>query len=171
MMLSGERLGGHMREILDFCEGHPRETRSAGDVLLHEGETTNRLYVLVAGKVEVLRGETQVAVLAEPGSILGDMSILMQTPHTATVRALGPVEIFAIEDGSGFFRAHPQASFHVARMLAHRLNAATTYLADLKRQFADKADHLGMVGTVLESLIYRQRPRPEPGSERNPRGP
>ena len=49
--------------------------------------------------------------------------------------------------------------------------AATTYLADLKRQFADKADHLGMVGTVLESLIYRQRPRPEPGSERNPRGP
>jgi CRP/FNR family cyclic AMP-dependent transcriptional regulator len=160
-----------MREFLELCKDAPREIRPDGDVLLREGETTNRLYVVVSGKVEVLRGATQVAVLGEPGSVVGDMSILMQSPHTATARALGEVEVITIEDASGFFRAYPEAAYHVARMLAHRLNAATTYLADIKRQYAGQGDHLAMVGDVLESLIYRQRPRPEPGSERDARAP
>ena len=41
----------------------------------------------------------------------------------------------------------------VAQLLAHRLNAATTYLADIKRQYADHDNHLSMVGDVLESLV------------------
>lgn len=158
------------RDILRLCGGQPRESLPAGAVLMREGETTNRLFVLVAGRVEILRGETQVAVLAEPGSIIGDMSILLQAPHTATARALDAVEVHVVADGPAFFRDHPEASYLVARTLAHRLNMATTYLADLKRQYAGESNHLGMVGTVLESLIYRQRPRAVPGSDREPRG-
>ena len=40
--------------------------------------------------------------------------------------------------------------------LANRLNAATTYLVDLKRQFAGYGDHLEMVGEVLETLRRRR---------------
>jgi hypothetical protein len=36
------------------------------------------------------------------------------------------------------------------------LNAATTYLVDLKRQFDGHGNHLGMVGEVLETLIHQQ---------------
>jgi CRP/FNR family transcriptional regulator, cyclic AMP receptor protein len=56
----------------------------------------------------------------------------------------------------------------VARLLANRLNAATTYLVDLIRQFAGSSDHLGMVGEVLETLIYQQGQDFLPGSERDP---
>src|SRR5205085_9058934 len=122
------------------------------NILLRQGETTNRLYVLLSGRVEILRGTTQVAVLSEPGSAIGDMSILLEAPHTATARALTDIDAHVIADGTSFFQEHPEASYVVARMLAHRLNAATTYLADLKQQYAGESNHLEMVGDVLESL-------------------
>ena len=43
-----------------------------------------------------------------------------------------------------------------AKLLAQRLNAATTYLVDLKRQFEGQGNHFGMVGEVLETLIHQQ---------------
>jgi hypothetical protein len=54
-------------------------------------------------------------------------------------------------------------------VLANRLNAATTYLVDLKRQFAGYGDHLEMVGEVLETLIHQQERDFQPGSARDPR--
>ena len=56
----------------------------------------------------------------------------------------------------------------MARLLANRLNAATTYLVDLKRRFAGSSDHLGLVGKVLETLIHQQEQDFLPGSERDP---
>ena len=53
-------------------------------------------------------------------------------------------------------------------MLAQRLNAATTYLVDLKRQYAGNGNHLAMVSDVLASLIHNQEPEFTPGSDRQP---
>ncbi len=96
------------------------------------------------------------------------MSVLLGVPHTATARALGDVRVHVIQNAAEFFRAHPSLSWLVARLLANRLNAATTYLVDLKRQFAGSSDHLGMVGEVLETLIHQQEQDFLPGSERDP---
>ena len=76
-----------MRAILDLCHGAPLRSFEAGSVLLCECETSGLLYVLKAGSVEVLRGSTQVAVVEEPGAVFGEMSVLLNRPHTATVRA------------------------------------------------------------------------------------
>jgi len=64
-------------------------------VLLPEGQTSGHLYVLKSGSIEVLRGEMQVAVVEEPGAVFGEMSVLLNRPHTATVRALTPIEVYA----------------------------------------------------------------------------
>jgi hypothetical protein len=56
-------------------------------------------------------------------------------------------------------------------MLAQRLDVMTGYLVDLRRQYADRGDHLGMLDTVLDSLRHHQRRAVEPGSEREPDGP
>ncbi|MGB6923675.1 MAG: cyclic nucleotide-binding domain-containing protein, partial [Methyloceanibacter sp.] len=55
-----------------------------------------------------------------------------------------------------FLKAHPEIAFFLSRLLAERLNAATTYLVDLKQQFEGHDDHFGMVGEVLETLIHQQ---------------
>ena len=145
-----------MSSIIELCrDSKPREW-PAGSVLLSEGETTGHLYVLKSGVVEVLRGNTQVAVIEDPGAVFGEMSALLGSPHTATVRVMTSAQLYAFDDAQSFLRANPDITFFVSRLLASRLNAATTYLADLKRQFEDQGNHLGMVGEVLDVLIHQQ---------------
>jgi CRP-like cAMP-binding protein len=155
-----------MASILDKCADASWQQLAPGAVLLSEGETSGRLYVLAEGSVEVLRGDTQVAVIGEAGSVFGEMSVLLNRPHTATVRAKSPVGVFVFDDAESFLKSNPEIAFLVGKLLAERLNAATTYLVDLKRQFEGQGNHLGMVGEVLESLIHQQHEDFTPGPER-----
>ncbi len=157
-----------MREILDYCDDIPIERFEAGDVLLEEGKWSGRLFILETGEIEVRRGDTQVAVVDDPGAMFGEMSVLLDLPHTATVRALSQVAVRAPEDAAAFMKRHPEIAFFLARLLAQRLNAATTYLVDLKRQFEGHGDHLGMVGEVLDALINQPGGDFTPGSDREP---
>jgi CRP/FNR family transcriptional regulator, cyclic AMP receptor protein len=145
-----------MATILDHCGDAESRQWPAGSVLISQGETSGRLFVLVEGQVEVLRGDTQVALIDEPGAIFGEMSVLLGVPHTATVRAVSEAQLYEFADAEEFLRSHPAIGFYLARLLAQRLNAATTYLVDLKRQFEGERNHFGMVGEVLESLMNQQ---------------
>jgi CRP-like cAMP-binding protein len=156
-----------MRAILQHCADSPLKQVPDGTVLLAEGQKTGRVYILSEGRIEVSRGDTQITVLDEPGSLVGEMSLLLNVPHTATARTLGDTKVYVIEDAADFFSTHPDLSWLVARLLANRLNAATTYLVDLKHQFADYGDHLEMVGEVLEALMLQQERDFQPGSERD----
>jgi CRP-like cAMP-binding protein len=157
-----------MASILDKCAGVPRKEFAPGTVLLSEGEKSGRLYVLAEGSVEVLRGDTQVALIDEAGAVFGEMSVLLNRPHTATVRAASPVGVFVFEDAESFLKSNPEIAFFIGKLLAERLNAATTYLVDLKRQFEGQGNHLGMVGEVLETLIHQQREEFTLGPESEP---
>ena len=154
-----------MSTILDSCQAIPVVGFEPGDVLLDEGGRSGRLYVLEAGAVEIVRSDTQVAVVGEPGSMFGEMSILLDVPHTATVRAITNVQARVADDAEAFLRAHPEIGFHIARLLAKRLNAATTYLVDVKQQYSGHGDHLGMVGDVLDALIHEQDRDFTPGED------
>ena len=155
-----------MREILDYCTGGVQRDVSAGAFVLHEGHTTGYLYVLIEGRLEVIKGDTVVATITEPGAILGEMSVLLHQPHSATVRAASVATIYEFSDAASFLRAQPAVALLIARLLAHRLHVATTYLADIKRQYADHGNHLAMVGDVLESMINLPPMEVSPGSDR-----
>jgi len=155
-----------MRSLLEVCQGVPLAEFPAGEVLLSEGTTSGNLYVLKEGEIEVLRGNTQVAIVEEPGAVFGEMSVLLQRPHTASVRTTTPCTLYVFDDAASFLRSKPDIAFHVARLLAGRLNSATSYLADIKRQFEDRTDHLGMLGEVLDSLMHNHEKEFSPGPER-----
>ena len=155
-----------MREILDYCEGAARRQVPAGTVLITEGSTTGHLFVLVEGQLEVLRGDTVVAVLSEPGALTGEMSVLLDRPHTATVRTSAPSTLYAFENAAIFLNEQPAVALLIARLLAQRLNVATTYLADLMHQYAGHGTHLEMVGEILQSMISLPPLQVSPGSDR-----
>ncbi len=159
-----------MGSILSKCDEALRRHYGPGEVLLGERQRTGRLYVLASGTVEVLRGETRVAVIGDPGAVFGEMSILLNTPHTATVRTLTDCDIYAYEDAAGFMRSDPEITFAIAALLAQRLNTATTYLADLKQQYANAGSGLAMVSDVLASLVNQPTRNYDPGSDREPNG-
>jgi CRP/FNR family cyclic AMP-dependent transcriptional regulator len=155
-----------MREILEYCIGGSRRNVSPGDLVVHEGGRTGHLYVLIEGRLEVVKGDTVVATITEPGAVLGEMSVLLDTPHTATVRAALDSAIYEIDDAASFLRAQPAVAILIARMLAQRLNVANTYLADIKRQYAGHGNHLEMVGDILQSMINLPSTQVSPGSDR-----
>ena len=82
-----------MRTILSFCQGLLEKTFDRGEVLLNEGEREEILYILIEGKIEVLKGDLQIRTASEPGAVFGEMSILLDIPHSATVKTLSPSRI------------------------------------------------------------------------------
>src|SRR4051794_21100258 len=155
-----------MRTVLDYCVGGQQRSVPAGATLIREGHTTGHLYVLIEGRLEVVKGDTVVASIAEPGAVLGEMSVLLDQPHTATVRAASASTIYQFEDAASFLREQPEVALLIARLLAQRLNVANTYLADIKRQYAGHGNHLAMVGDILQSMINLSPPQVSPGSDR-----
>ena len=135
-----------------------------------EGGTSRVLYVLIDGQVEILKGDYQINIVADPGAIFGEIAVLLDIPHMATVRALTPVNAHVIEGGEAFLQSNREIAYHLSKLLAQRLHGVTTYLVDLKRQFEDHAGHLGMVDEVLEALVHQQREEFTPGSDRDPDG-
>jgi CRP-like cAMP-binding protein len=155
-----------MRAILEYCKGVVPRQVPAGTVLIAEGSTTGHLYILVEGQLEVLRGESVVAVLAEPGAVTGEMSVLLERPHTATVRTAASSTLYEFENAATFLNEQPAVALLIARLLAQRLNVATTYLADLMTQYAGHGTHLEMVGEILQSMVNLPPQQVSPGSDR-----
>jgi len=155
-----------MREILDYCKGAVRREVPAGTIVISEGSKTGHLFVLVEGQLEILRGDAVVAVLSEPGALTGEMSLLLDRPHTATVRTASPSIYYEVEAAASFLNEEPAAALLIARLLAQRLNVATTYLADLMQQYAGHGTHLEMVGEILQSMISLPPLKVSPGSDR-----
>jgi CRP-like cAMP-binding protein len=155
-----------MRAVLDYCGGGNKSSVPEGTLIIREGETTGHLFVLIEGKLEVVKGDTVVAGITEPGAIVGEMSVLLQLPHTATVRAAADSSVYEFDDAATFLRTQPAVALLIARLLAQRLYVATTYLADIKRQYAGHGNHLAMVGEVLESMINLPQTNVSPGSDR-----
>jgi CRP/FNR family transcriptional regulator, cyclic AMP receptor protein len=125
-----------MRAILDHCAGGRETSFPAGKQVICEGEMTGRLYVLVDGQLEVVKGGAVVASVTEPGSVLGEMSALLGQPHTATVCAVANSRVYEFDDATSFLRSQPNLALLVAEVLARRLSDATEYLAEIKRQYA-----------------------------------
>ncbi len=144
-----------MSAILQLVAGHKVQDFMPGEVIMEQGGAGGRLLVLISGEVEILRDEIRMAKASEPGAFFGEMSVLLDAPSTATVRALKPSTFAIIEDPKAFLGSSAEASLHVAKLLARRLDALNKYLVDVKQQY-EGHDHLGMVDNVLETLMHRQ---------------
>ncbi|MEO5715612.1 MAG: cyclic nucleotide-binding domain-containing protein [Luteolibacter sp.] len=144
-----------MENIPELCRGLETVTFAPGETLMPEGGKTGLLYVLASGCVEVIKGETPITVINEPGAIFGEISLLLDVPHPASVAAVESTTCHVIRGGKDFLMENPRMSLAVAELLAGRLKGMIAYLADLKAQYADRKDHLGMVDELLLDLAHR----------------
>jgi CRP-like cAMP-binding protein len=108
-----------------------------GELIVHQGDVGNCMYVIQSGQVEVRKEtngiETQLAVLRE-GGIFGEMTLLDKEVRSATVRALGDVRILTV-DKKTFIRwmsEDPTVAFHVVEMMSKRIRELSEDLVKLK---------------------------------------
>ncbi len=107
-----------------------REWIGPGMDLIEQGGRTGRLYVLREGELEVLRDGRHITTIKTPGSVIGEMSVLLEVPQTATVRAVSEVDYFVIDNAIEVLRSHPDWLLQIARLLAKRVKDTTAQLAD-----------------------------------------
>src|SRR3979411_848367 len=96
-----------MRAVLDYCTGGIQRAVTAGTLVIDEGGTSGHLYVLIEGRLEVIKGDTVVANIVEPGAVVGEMSVLLHKPHTATVRVASDSTVYEFENAASFLRDQP----------------------------------------------------------------
>jgi len=156
-----------MAGLLEIAEGFPHRTLAEGEVLLTDGHEVDALYVLVSGTLQVRKGDVTVTTVGQPGACVGEMSLLLGAPATADVVAVASSEVAVITDARAMLDAGG-LTLELARMLAGRLQVMTTYLVDLKQQYADHEGGLGMVDVVLGTLMQGAGPKRELRSVRDP---
>ncbi|HEY3664364.1 MAG TPA: serine/threonine-protein kinase [Polyangiaceae bacterium] len=102
----------------------PRRTFGAGSLIVKEGDVEDTAYMLVSGRCRVYRQINGVETTLRhigPGDILGELSLLLDTPRTASVKAEEQCTALVIDrnaiERSGAMVGWPAA---LMRALAHR---------------------------------------------------
>ncbi len=70
-----------------------------GVVLIRQGDTGDRFYVLESGALEILVDNGRVRVMDRPGDGVGEIALLRDVPRTATVITGSPCVLLALERG------------------------------------------------------------------------
>ena len=143
-----------MFSILELIKDQPVAHFDPGQVIIEQGARTGKLLVLLLGSVEVLRDDVQVATESEPGAIFGEIAMLLDGDHIASLRALTRCTFRVIENPLDRLKSSPELSLHLAQSLARRLDALNKYLVDVRHRY-EGDEHLGMVDEVLEALLRR----------------
>ncbi len=127
-----------------------------GDILFREGDSGDRLYLVVDGKVKLGRSspdgrENLLAVLG-PGQMFGELSLFDPGPRSATATAVTDVTMGSLghDELSPWLTGHPDVARGLLHQLAARLRRTNEVVGDLV--FSDVP---GRVAKALLSLAER----------------
>ncbi|MFK8025754.1 MAG: Crp/Fnr family transcriptional regulator [Ilumatobacter sp.] len=158
-------------DILEIARSHPSLERADGETVIADGDASGALLVLSSGSLRVSLGGREVSQITEPGSVVGEIGLLLGTPASADVHAVGATVLHRIDDAERLFTEHPDFGRHLAEVLARRLRQISTFLVDIDRQLADRTDTLGLVPGVIAEIMGGSDTQIDAGSEREPDAP
>ncbi|MDR7522925.1 MAG: cyclic nucleotide-binding domain-containing protein [Armatimonadota bacterium] len=102
-----------------------------GQYIVRQGQVGTGFYLVVSGRVRVVRGGQILARLG-PGEFFGELSVLDQSPRVAHVLAEEPTTCLALAswDFTELLEKNPKIALGLLRTLARRLRAATDQAHD-----------------------------------------
>lgn len=108
-----------------------------GEVLFREGDTGDRVYVVIDGKVKLGRtssdGRENLLALLGPGQMFGELSLFDPGPRSATVTAVTDTVLLSLanEDMLTWLTGRPEVARGLLLQLGQRLRRSNDTLADL----------------------------------------
>ena len=107
------------------------------EIIVEFGKKSNALYILLTGRARVLtadsRGREVILAVLQPGDYVGEMSLIDNEPHSATVRAEVQTDMLILGRAE-FARCLPENSslaYAVMRGLVQRLRKADQQIESL----------------------------------------
>ena len=107
-----------------------------------EGDDSAEIYILISGRLDVLKGNQIIAAINNPGAIFGEMSFLLGGERTATVRARTDSKAVRIphEHVEDFLVDFPEISQEMTKILARRLDKSSRLLFGFKEMLDQLPD-------------------------------
>ena len=120
-----------------------------GEILVEQGGMNNALYIVLTGRTRVLMTDSKgrEVILAKSGDYVGEMSLIDNAPHSATVVADQQVDVLVLGRDS-FLRClgeNAEMSHSVMRVLVQRLRRASENISSLAL--------VGVYGRVAKVLL------------------
>ena len=134
----------------------PLATYKVGETVLAAGSKTGRLLILKTGKVSIVKENIEIAKVTEPGAVFGELSALLDLPHTADVHAVETSQ-FHVADAALLVQ-DPIVLLYVAGVLGRRLDNANQALIELKSQI-QAGRPSSEIGKTLEKIEVLLSPR------------
>lgn len=93
------------------------------DVIIQKGQPGTHLYIIVAGKVEIVDEVGNVISHLSNGEVFGEMSLISGNPVGATVRAVAPTTVFRLDsqDFKRILSKFPELQSYFTKLLTQRL--------------------------------------------------
>lgn len=126
-------------------------TLEAGKVLMTEGDPVETFYVVLEGELRVSRNYSNQAILmgiVKPGMFLGEVSLLLDSPNLATIRALKTCRLFRLgkNDFWQMLSACPSVASEIFRTMATRVRNLEGY--------SQQREKLASLGTMAAGLAH-----------------
>lgn len=140
-----------MANAVDMVANYTNVTLKAGDVLIAQGLEGGDLFILVEGTLRVERDGVRIASISNRGALIGEMSVVLGTPSTATVSAETASTVRVIRNAREYLQTDPALTFQLASLIAQRLDSTSAYLVKLVKDHADKPEG-GLLSRILAAL-------------------
>ena len=105
-------------------------TIEAGATLIRESSTSNTVFVLVKGRVQIYKGQSPLLVdgapiIVEPGTLIGETAPFLDQPRNASIVTLDACEVLAIrgKDFKRIVEKSPQLFCQISRTVRQRAAA------------------------------------------------
>lgn len=145
-----------MINIKESLKEFPLISLAAGETLLLQGEATDSVFFMLEGTVKIIKDNCEIAIISDEGAVFGEMAIMLEREHSASVQCIKDSKFFQIERPRQYLEERPEVIWHIAQILCLRLFNLSNYLVDVKGQY-EGHDHLKMVDDVLETLLAQQK--------------
>lgn len=129
-----------MDELTFHVRGYRTESFPQGTILLREGDVAGYVYILKHGTVRVEAAGRTLSTLDVPGTIIGELSVILDAVHTASVECLTDCSFYVIKDFLRYLKKHPESINKLVRLMQKRLLNSTQRVigsVPLELQFAD----------------------------------
>jgi len=104
----------------------------AGSTLVREGDEYGKIFVLLEGKCTVYTHGVEISSFDEKGACFGEMSMILNVPRTATVKAATDVKVYELEmDLNTMLEKYPAMTKIILKTLATRVATQTENIFSL----------------------------------------
>ena len=114
-------------ELVELAKCVQRQTYGAGEEIITEGDNDRRLFIIVKGAVDVIKGRGQMnqrrLCVLGPGDYFGEMSLIDDLARSATVVAKEPTEVLSLDerDFRKQIEKNPAVAFELLTALSQRV--------------------------------------------------